>query len=373
MKAKVSNIFWGIALVLAGGLLLANTLGYVDMNMLHAQAWMWIFAAGAALFLVTYFLNGIQQWGWLFPAFILASLALTIALPDMGVDGSILGAPILAAVAIPFFVAFALKPRERWWALIPAWVLTIVTLTTVFADSVNGNWIGSLFLLGTALPFLVVYLLKRSRWWALIPAYTLGAIATYPVLSMFLDGNMMGAYVLFTIALPFLGVYLMNRTHRWALIPASILGVIALIPLFSSIFSAESVGAVVMFLFAAPFFFVYFRWKEQWWALIPAGIFASIGVIVVLSMLLPANVGETSFMNGLLNGILLAGFGLTFGILWLRRKSQPTNWAKYPALCLFVAAALALVFGENYWKFWPVIPLLLGIWLVVASFLKKKE
>lgn len=370
MKAKISNVFWGIVLVLAGGLLLANTLGFVDLNVSEPQTWMLIFGAASLLFLVTYFLNGFQKWGWLFPTLIFGALALTIGLSEMNVGGSLMGAPILAAVAIPFFVAFALKPRERWWALIPAWVMTIITLTTAFADSVNGNWIGALFMLGAALPFLVVYLLNRSRWWALIPAYALTAIATYPVMSMFLGGNAMGAYVLFSIALPFLGVYLINRKNRWALIPAGILGVIGLIPLFSSIFNEESVGAAVMFLFAAPFFFVYFRWKSQWWALIPAGIFASIGVIVILAVFVRS---DSVGIDPIMNGILLAEFGLTFGLLWLRRKSQPTDWAKYPAICLFVAAVLAFVVGENYMKFWPVIPLLLGIWLVVVSFLKKKS
>lgn len=369
MNVKISNVFWGIVLVLMGGLLLSNTLGYVDLNVFEAQTWMLVFAAAAFLFLVAYFLNGFQKWGWLFPTMIFGALALTIGLSEANVDGSIMGAPILAAVAIPFYVAFALKLRERWWALIPAWVMTILTLTTAFADSIDGNWIGALFMLGAALPFLLVYLLNRRRWWALIPAYVLGAIATYPVMSMFLDGNAMGAYVLFSIALPFLGVYLINRTHRWALIPASILGVIALIPLFSSIFSEESVGAVVMFLFAVPFFFVYFRWKSQWWALIPAGIFASIGVIVILAVFVRS---DSTGVDPLMNGILLAEFGLTFGLLWLRRKSQPTDWAKYPAIGLFALAALAFAFGETYLKFWPVIPLLFGVWLVVASFLKKR-
>jgi len=373
MKAKVSSIFWGLVLVLTGGLLLANTLGYVNLDVLEAGTWMLIFAAAALLFLVTYFMNGVQKWGWLFPACIFGSLALTIFLTESGVDGSILGAPILAAVAVPFLVAFALKPRERWWALIPAWVMIIITLTTAFADTINGNWIGALFMFGAALPFLLVYLLDRRRWWALIPAYVLGVIATYPVMSMFLNGNLMGAYVLFTIALPFLGVYLINRTHRWALIPASILGVVALIPLFSGIFDEDIVGAAVMFLFALAFFFVYFRWKSQWWAFIPAGIFATIGVIVVLSLLLPGNFEENSGMDGLMSGILLAGFGLTFGLLWLRRKSQPTDWAKYPAIGLFALALLAFVVGESYLKYWPVALLAVGIWLVVVSFLRKKS
>lgn len=372
MKVKVSNIFWGIVLVLTGGLLLANTLGYVDLNVFEAGTWGLVFGAAALLFLVTYFLNGVQKWGWLFPAMIFAALSLTIFLSEIDVRGSFMGAPILAAVAIPFFVAFALKPRERWWALIPAWVMTILTLTTGFADSIDGNWIGAMFLFGAALPFLIVYLLNHRRWWALIPAYALTAISTYPILSMYFDGNLMGTYVLLTIALPFLGVYLLNRSQRWALIPAAVLGVLSLPPLFSSIFDEQVVGAVIMFLFSAPFFFVYFKWNSQWWALIPAGIFASIGVIVILSLILPANVENSSRVNGLLSGLLLAGFGLTFGLLWLRRKSISTDWAKYPAVGFFALAVIAAIVGEGYLAYWPVALLAIGIWLVASSLLKKR-
>ena len=103
-------------------------------------------------------------------------------------------------------------------------------------------------------------------------------------------------------------------------------------------------GALVMFLMAAIFFFVYFRWKENWWALIPAGIFASIGVEALLGMLVPIN---QPFFEGLLTGILLLGFGLTFGALWFQHACLPTAWARFPAIGLIVAAVLAFFIGGN--------------------------
>ena len=124
-----------------------------------------------------------------------------------------------------------------------------------------------------------------------------------------------------------------------------------------------------MFLFSVPFFFVYFRWPEHWWALIPAGVFASIGAVVVLGMLLPKN---QTVIHGILNGVLLLGLGITFGVLWLLRGTRPTGWAIYPAVGLLAAAVLAFFFGGISNLFWAAALLVAGVGLVVYSFLRKK-
>ena len=91
---------------------------------------------------------------------------------------------------------------------------------------------------------------------------------------------------------------------------------------------AYSSGAGMMIMLALPFFVVYVVSKKSWWALIPAGAFTSIAVIIVLPFLVP---DEHNTQFGLYSGVLFLGLAITFGILWLRRKSQPTDWASYPA------------------------------------------
>jgi hypothetical protein len=225
-----------------------------------------------------------------------------------------------------------------------------------------------LFLFAIAAPFLVVYLLDRSRWWALIPAWVMFVLGTITLLSDHVDGNLVGALFLYAVALPFLLVYLRDRARRWALIPAVAIALVGTIPLLSSIAGGDWMGVLVMLLFSAAFFFVYFRWQENWWALIPAGVFASIGLVVILSMVIP----QTSFIEGILNGALLLGLGLTFGGLWLLRGSRPTAWARYPAIGLFITAAVAFISGGNSALFWAAILLAAGIVLVGYSFLRKK-
>ncbi len=368
MQKKNSSIFWGILFLLAGAALLADRLGWVDFSLFSTNTWVYIFAGASLLFFIAYFVSGIRNWGWLFPALIMAAIALTIWMSDREMFGSVMGMPILLSVAIPFFVGF-LFDRKSWGLLIPGWVLTVLAFISFTAEMVNGNLIGAVFLYAVAAPFLVVFLLNRSRWWALIPAWALFILGSITLLSDHVDGNLIGSLFLYGVALPFLVVYLANRANRWALIPAVAIGVVGTLPLLSSLVRGDALGAVVMFLFSAPFFYVYFRFKEHWWAMIPAGVFASIGVVVVLGMLVPDN---QPFFEGILTGVLLIGIGLTFGWLWLKREAHQTAWARYPAIVLLAAGVLAFFFGSNSNLFWAVALMLAGLTLVVATFIKRK-
>lgn len=369
MKEKIVNIFWGVVLIMVSGVLLAQALGYIDFDLLSNQVWVLIFAVASAAFFLSYFLNGVRKWGWLFPAFICAALALTTWMALSNMDGSFLGAPIMAAIALPFYVGFAME-RQRWGLLIPAFVLTVLSFVTLIADSARGEWIGALVQFSIGLPFLVAYLLNSKRRWALIPAFILIVLAVITLLSGFAAGEWIGALVLYAIGLPFLVIYLADRSKRWALIPAVILAIVGTIPLLSALTGGDLTGAVVMFLFALPFFVIYFWSKNNWWALIPAGVFTSIGLVVVLSMLI---LNQDNALSGVFSGVLFLGFAVTFGILWLRRKTQPTDWAKYPAAGLLAAAVLALFLGTRFQEFWPaIIMLVIGVALLMTALGKKK-
>ena len=104
-------------------------------------------------------------------------------------------------------------------------------------------------------------------------------------------------------------------------------------------------GVVVMAMFSLPFLVVFFWSKKNWWALIPAGVFLSIAVVVLLAT---NHIGTNGEQGSLPPAVMMAGIGTTFGILWLMRHSQPTFWAKYPALGLYAAALLALFTGERF-------------------------
>lgn len=316
MKAKYINFIWGLVLILGGGLFLASNLGYLENR--SPQLWMAIFASASLLFFAGYFLNGLREWGWLFPASIFGALALTIELGELHLQGAMVASPILASIALPFVVAFVLEPRQRWWALIPAWIMAVLTALMLFVERVPGEAIAALILFSIALPFLVVFLFDRSRRWALIPAFVLAAVGTIPLLTTFVSGEMIGSVVLMFIAL--------------------------------------------------PFFVVYFWSESSWWALLPAGILSSIA----LSLLLVFGGQPETQVAPLMTGVMFLGWSATFGALWLRRASQPTDWTRYPALGLLAAGVLSIALRSGFEMYWPLIIIAAGI-LVLASNLWPKR
>jgi len=318
MKIKWTNLFWGIILIAAGGLFLAQNLGYLDQ--LGSQVWMIIFGIASLLFFATYFVNGIHNWGWLFPAFIFAALALTLWMADQGVDDPRMGAPILAAVGLPFLAAFALSPRRNWWALIPAWVMFVIVLIVLFVDQVQGEWIGALVLFSIGLPFLLVFILNRQNWWALIPA--------------------------------------------WSLL------VVGLITLLSNLIVGEWIAVITLMGIALPFFYVFIRNRAHWWALLPAGILTSSAVTAFLVGLVGDQEGLLS-EPGVLTSITFLGIALTFLALWTQRATQPTAWAIYAAGISAAVALISLLFGASEIAF-PISIIAIGLLVLFFALRPKK-
>ena len=316
MKSNWINYIWGVVLILAGGLFLVQNMGWLEFQSL--SFWIVVFAVISALFFVTYFVNGVSQWGWLFPACISAGIALTMLLANAGVEEAYIGAPVLLGVGLPFLVAYLQNRKENWWALIPMWVMFVLALITVLADRVAGEVIGTLFLFSVALPFFVVYLTDRSRAWALIPAGVTAAVGVIPLLAMRASGNLIGAFVLFVIAL--------------------------------------------------PFFVVYFWRERNWWAIIPAGILATLAVVTLLT-----GSGDVSDrMESWLNSVLFLGTAATFGALWLRRANAPTDWAKYPALGLAALAVISVIFGSRPEFMGSILLIAAGVLVLYLSLRPKK-
>jgi hypothetical protein len=317
MKAKRMNLIWGIVLILAGGLFLVQNMGW--FGEISPSIWTMIFAFISLLFFVTYFVSGLKEWGWLFPAFIFAGVSTTLLLATSGVDDPYVGAPVLIGVGLPFLAAFLINRKENWWALIPMWVMAVLTTIIFIVDRVAGEVIGTLFLWAVGLPFLVVYLADRSRKWALIPAFVLLAVGVIPLLAMQTSGTLIGAFVLFAVSL--------------------------------------------------PFWIIFVTRQENWWALIPAGILTTLGVVAALS-----GEGEIQPTVGRwIGGVFFLGIGATFGVLWLRRDKASTGWAVYPAVILLLIGLLTVIFGEGMQEYiFAVAVILLGVWVLYNNLRTKK-
>ncbi len=316
MRKNIVSMFWGFVLIIAGVVFLAYNFNY--LSFVSTPMWAAIFGGLSILFFISYFLNGVRQWGWLFPALIFAALAVLMFMIDRADPSPFWGTLILAAIGIPFLVAFLLDVRTNWWALIPAWVLGVLSVIVFLSDQIMGEVIGAIVLFSIGLPFLVVFVANRKNWWALIPGIILLFLGFVPLLSTIVVGEWIGALVLGGIGLPFLVVYLVNRS--------------------------------------------------QWWAVIPAGVLLSLALT-----LLVLGLGELHpALSGLPFGIFMLGLSGTFAILWLVRDNQPTEWAKYPSIVLGLLGLASIILGVGSDYIWPILIIVAGILFLYFGLRQRK-
>ena len=167
MKRFDPRIILGLVLLLGGGLLLLQTMGYVG----NASGVFWggVFALAGVAFLSLLFTS---QWWAAFPAMTLLGLGALVFFGDrLGEFG---GLVFLGAIAISFWIVYLLG-RERWWAIIPAGVLSTLAIVTIMPGRVGPFGTGGVFFIGLALTFLLVALATGFRW-AFYPAAILGVL-----------------------------------------------------------------------------------------------------------------------------------------------------------------------------------------------------
>ena len=145
MKINRSGLFWGLLLIGAGGVALAQQLGYID-RISDPQFWIWVFAVISLVAVIEYALSGWKQWGWLFPAGVFGGLAVTIALATNNVGTAAVATPLFVGLTIPFAAAYLTDRVHNWWALIPGAILVLSGLGSM---SVIGSlWPLALIVLG---------------------------------------------------------------------------------------------------------------------------------------------------------------------------------------------------------------------------------
>jgi hypothetical protein len=324
MKAKILIIFWGTILVSLVGLTVACIAGYVTFDYFIGPLSLLIFVSLSIASFTSYFVSGIGSWPWLFPAQFTAALALNAAGVFENYGTPIVAFPFLLSIAIPFYIGFFLD-RKQWGWLIPAWFLTIIAIIPPLNDQLNPD--------------------------------------------------VLTALVLYAISLPFLVGYLVDLRCKWAIFISAVFGFIGVFSLIETIIHGDILGPVAMLIISLPFFIMFLASKRRRWALIPSGIFISIGVVALLDRLLPVYdyIVVGNHQLGIYTSLLFLGFAATFGILWRLNPSQPTLWAMYPAIGFLAATFLAIVLGENFEAFLPIIALLIaGIVLISAVFIKER-
>jgi drug/metabolite transporter (DMT)-like permease len=75
---------------------------------------------------------------------------------------------------------------------------------------------------------------------------------------------------------------------------------------------------------------------------------------------------------GVYNWVLFLLLAASFGVPWLFRKDQPSNWTKYPALGFLSIAILSFILGERFQVYWLAsIMFIVGGLFLLAIFNRK--
>ncbi len=314
MKISRSSLLWGILLVGAGLVALAQQAGL--MRQLPDQVWAWVFALIAVVSLASYGLSGWKEWGWLFPACIFGALAVMVGFLAAGIDNPAVASTLFFGLIVPFAAAYLTDRARHWWALIPAGTMVFLALTILLVDRVGGEWVGAFFLFMIALAFFIVYWTRRTRTWALLVAYITAALAIGPAMA---SGGSLAAYY----------------------------------------------GGVFLMLAALPFLFIYFRSRDTWWPIIPASVLIALALITVAAI---AGWINDASSGGLAGAVLVAALAIAFAVIWLRHQNA---WAKTVTIVLAALALSSALFAAQSAILWPIAIILVGIY-VLSTALRSK-
>lgn len=200
------RLIFGILLILAGAIFLAQTMGFFTIG---GSLWGILFGLGGLAFL-SVLVTDRKQWWAAIPGIVLLSLAALIILSEAfpGYDDRLGGGVFLGGIGLAFLVVYLVAPAN-WWAIIPAGVM--MTLGVVAGlDNIPGLETGGIFFLGLGATFGVLSLLKvdgRRMGWPLIPA---GVLLLMGLLIMASASNL--ASFMWPVAIIVVGIFLLMRS-----------------------------------------------------------------------------------------------------------------------------------------------------------------
>lgn len=175
VKLLSSRLFWGLVLVIGGGLLLLDTFGIFKGGALF---WTVISALAGVLFLSVYVTNRVHWWA-LIPGVIFLAIAALVGLETFlpGFSATHLsGTIILGGIGLSFLLVYLVENRN-WWAIIPAGVMATLAVVATIEPGTSGTASGGILFLGMGVTFGLVAVLPNSigqMRWAWIPAAILG-------------------------------------------------------------------------------------------------------------------------------------------------------------------------------------------------------
>ncbi len=188
-------------------------------------------------FAAAYLTDRSRNWWALIPGGVMLFLAMTTLLVE-NVGGEWVGALFLFLIGLSFLIVY-LSNRTRTWALLVAYIMGVLSIAPAMASGGGDTaaYFGAIFLFAVALPFFVIYFRSMENWWAIIPAgvmTTLSVITTLAIAGWIRNANQGGyanALLMGGFAVTFAIVWL-RHNKPWARIVAVILAIVAVVSVF---------------------------------------------------------------------------------------------------------------------------------------------
>lgn len=181
MRRVWVQITLGVLVLTAGVLMLLEVADVEAPPLLQTV----VLLGGAAVFGYVFFASRDDWWAALPSAALAGAAIVTVMDMSPAVGGRWAGAAMLGALGLGFWAAY-LRDIRHWWAIIPGGVLATMAATIALTGAVEGPTTGAVFLLGAAATFALVAVLPGGagrRWWAWIPAAVLTVAAVAVLLS----------------------------------------------------------------------------------------------------------------------------------------------------------------------------------------------
>jgi len=153
----------------------------------------------------------------------------------------------VAAISLPFLIRWAIT-REGW-VLLAGWIFIGLggALIVMYFAPGSAQLVVAAVLTVIALPLIVAYLVDQERWWLLIPAYILIAAGILIVLTaLHINMLILVGLAFLCLVVPIWVVGAVNSQARWLLLPATLITAGALIG--AVYFALLQPGTVVFYL-----------------------------------------------------------------------------------------------------------------------------
>jgi len=242
------RVLAGLMILIGGVVLLVEQLGLVAFT---GSVWGGLGLLGGGVAFLAAWLGDRSEWWPLIPAGVMLGGGLGTLAGSVGLPGWLSVLLTFSGCSLPFLYIFLrLGAKEGWWALIPGGILAAWGVGSFLGElGLPGAIVSLVGFLGSAAPFLFIFMLNRkNNWWALIPGGIMAFMSLVTVLESALGEQWIAPLILLGIALVFLGVFVVNRTNWWALIPAGVLALVGVgvSPIAGSLWMFGSLALILL-------------------------------------------------------------------------------------------------------------------------------